>query len=380
MIRAERLLEELHAAGRSLLTGVPCSLLGGLLEACRAVPGARHVPATNEGDAVAVACGAWLGGRDAVAYLQNSGLGNAVNPLTSLAGTFRVPVLLLVTWRGDPEGPADEPQHARMGAITPALLEAMGIPWAVLPEDEAELGPALAAAAEHLDGAGTPYALLVRRGTIGGAPSTTPGTPADPALVAAADGAARVGEPVEPDAALRRVAAATERDAVLATTGFTGRALYALADRPNQLYMAGSMGCVSSLALGLALARPERRVVALDGDGAFLMRMGAVAAVGHARPANLVHVLLDNGVHDSTGAQATVAASVDPAGVARACGYRRVVCAADGDELEAVLREAREGPTFVHVRTLPRAERRLPRPAVAPDAVARRLRAWLASD
>jgi phosphonopyruvate decarboxylase len=185
---------------------------------------------------------------------------------------------------------------------------------------------------------------------------------------------------LDPDDALRTVqAAVSDGDAVLATTGYTGRALYALSDRPNQFYMVGSMGCVSSLGLGLAKVQPHRRIVVIDGDGAMLMRLGAVAAIGHERPSNLVHVLLDNGVHDSTGSQATLSPSVDLPTIARACGYPHIVGASTVEDLRVALRAATSGPSLIHVRTTPRSDRRLPRPTLTPEQVAERFRGWLSA-
>ncbi len=165
----------------------------------------------------------------------------------------------------------------------------------------------------------------------------------------------------------------------MATTGFTGRSLYALGDRPNQLYMVGSMGCASSFGLGLALAQPSRRVVVLDGDGAILMRMGALATLGYERPKNLLHIALDNEVHDSTGAQSTVTHSVDLAAVAAACGYPRVIRARNAAEVEDIVRTHGEPQelTFVHVKTVPGEKGDLPRPKETPVEVIDRMRAWL---
>ncbi len=171
-------------------------------------------------------------------------------------------------------------------------------------------------------------------------------------------------------------AGAGTTDAVLATTGFTGRALYALDDLPNQLYMVGSMGCVSSLGLGLALAQPRRRVVVDDGDGAVLMHMGGLAAIAREGPANLVHILLDNGVHDSTGGQ-SMSSVANLAEVAAACGCPRVLRVSGTDDLQALLRRRELGLTFVHVKTRPRASRKLPRPEIGPAEVAERFRHWL---
>jgi phosphonopyruvate decarboxylase len=376
MIRATEVLEHLRRAGFELITGVPCSYLTPLIDAVIDARDIRYVGAANEGDAVAIAAGAKLGGRDAVVMFQNSGLGNAVNPLTSLTFPFRLPVLVVTTWRGEPDGAPDEPQHEVMGAITPRLLELMRIPWELFPDAPGDLAAALARATDFMAKERLPYALVLQHGAVEAAATGRHRT-RERALTGSVRGSLGSAR-LDPDEALRAVATGLSgSDVCLATTGYTGRALHALRDEPNQLYMVGSMGCVSSFGLGLALAQPARRVVVLDGDGAMLMRMGAAAVIGHEAPANLVHVLLDNGVHDSTGAQATVAPAMDLAAVAHACGYpdvRRVASAAD---LAEAVRGARDGPVFLHVRTRPREDRRLPRPADPPAKVAERLAAWM---
>jgi phosphonopyruvate decarboxylase len=165
----------------------------------------------------------------------------------------------------------------------------------------------------------------------------------------------------------------TAATAILASTGYCGRELYAVADRPNQIYMVGSMGCVVPWALGLALARPDLDVLALDGDGAALMRMGAMATVGAHGPPNLKHLLLDNGAHDSTGGQATVSPRISFAGVAAACGYARALESEDLGEVAAWLEEPRlSGPSFARLWIRTGAPSDLPRPAIAPAEVGRR--------
>jgi phosphonopyruvate decarboxylase len=164
---------------------------------------------------------------------------------------------------------------------------------------------------------------------------------------------------------------------LIATTGFTGRELFALGDRPNQLYMVGSMGCAVSLALGLAIARPDRRVIAIDGDGAALMRLGAMTTVGYEKPPNLLHVVLDNGLHESTGGQATVSSGVDFCAIAAAAGYPSVAATADPGALGALLAECKAGLAFVHAPILPGVPAKLPRPTMTPAEVALRLRALL---
>lgn len=377
MIEARAFIEAARAEGFGLYTGVPCSYLKPLINQAIDDPGVRYVGATNEGDAVAIAAGAALGGVGAVVMFQNSGLGNAVNPLTSLNRIFELPVLLVCTWRGEPGGKPDEPQHAVMGAITPALLDLMGIPWAEFPDTPEAIAPALALAREAM-ALGRPYAFLMHEGAVAPQrlearpPTARPAEPPLPPYAWAPPAFSRA-QALE---ALQR--AARPDDVLVATTGFTGRTLYALGDRVNQLYMVGSMGCASSFALGLALARPERRVIAIDGDGAALMRLGALAALGFERPPNLIHLLLDNETYDSTGGQATVAADVDFANVARACGYPRVLRAPSLEALTDAL-EGSAGLTFVHAKIGPDPQTPLPRPTLTPAEVARRLQAWLAT-
>lgn len=382
MIEAAEFLRQATALGYRWYAGVPCSFLAPLIDHVSAHPDLTYLSAANEGDAVAMAAGAWLGGRASVALMQNSGLGNAVSPLTSLNAVFRIPVLLLVTLRGEP-GIADEPQHALMGRITPALLDTMEIPWARLPDSPEALGPALAKAHAAMEETERPYALLVGKGSFS-APAPSPAGAPPPRREPGAVPRARwqgpgARRPSRREALERVAALAPERDTVLiATTGHTGRELYALGDRPHQLYLVGSMGCASSLALGLALARPALRVIVLDGDGAALMRMGNLATIGAYRPPNLVHVVLDNEAHGSTGGQATVSAGLSFAGVAAACGYPMVW---EGDALslldEALGPTQGSGPVFVHLKIAPGAPAGLPRPSLSPVEARRRFMAHI---
>jgi phosphonopyruvate decarboxylase len=377
MIQAASFVNQARQMGFRLFTGVPCSYLKPLINYVIDAPGLDYVGAVNEGDAVAVAAGAELAGQRAVALFQNSGFGNAVSPLTSLNATFHISALVIATWRGEPGGAPDEPQHELMGQITPELFDVLRIRWEFFPRAEAEVGPVLARAVAHMDATRLPYGLVMKKGAV--APHALRSRPtARPLTSEALPAAAWPAERPARDEVLRRVqAAAGPTDAVIATTGYTGRALYALDDRPSQLYVVGSMGCASSVGLGLALAQPNRRVIVLDGDGAALMRLGALATLGYRRPPNLVHVLLDNEMHESTGGQATVSSSADLAAVAQACGYPRVVRAASLDECTRALQAGGTELSFVHVKTRPGANEDLPRPTVTPRQVAERFRRWL---
>jgi phosphonopyruvate decarboxylase len=381
MIEARDFIEAARERGFGWYAGVPCSYLTPFINYVVQDPSLRYLSMANEGDAVALIAGATLGNGGVpcgVAMMQNSGLGNAVSPLTSLTWTFRLPQLLIVTWRGQP-GVADEPQHALMGPITPAMLTTMEIPWELFPAERSALGAALDRARAHLRESGRPYALVMPKGCV--APYALEAE-ARPARRAAPVGAVLEPHRHAPDArssrraALEAVVANTPlaSSVVLAATGFCGRELYALADRPNQLYMVGSMGCVAPLALGLALARPDLTVVALDGDGAALMRLGAFATVGAYGPPNLRHLLLDNGVHDSTGGQATVSPSVSFAEIAAACGY---AAALETDEVTYIADWLRapaiSGPSFARLFIRAGTPHDLPRPSMSPADVKQRL-------
>jgi phosphonopyruvate decarboxylase len=375
MIEASAFIAAARERGFGFYTGVPCSYLTPFINYTIGSPELRYVGAANEGDAVAIGAGAELGGQRAVVMFQNSGLGNAVNPLTSLTHTFRLPVLVIVTWRGEPGGHADEPQHELMGAITPRLLELMGIPWALFPESAADIAPALDRAVAHMQAERRPFALVMRKGSVAEATLAAGPEREPPPDVARVPRRAPSAQRHSILSAIR--AAAGDRELLVATTGFTGRELYALGDTANQLYMVGSMGCAVSLALGLAIARPDRRVIAIDGDGAALMRLGALTTVAAERPPNLVHVLVDNGRHESTGGQATVSTGVDFCAIAAGAGYRSVAAEAEPARVQAALVDRTPGLRFIHVPVLPGVLKGLPRPSMRPEAVAERFRAAL---
>jgi len=385
MIEARDFVEAARERGFTWYAGVPCSYLTPFINYVLQDRSLRYVSMANEGDAVALIAGVTLSGGRGISMMQNSGLGNAVSPLTSLTWTFRLPQLLIVTWRGQP-GVADEPQHALMGPITPKMLETMQISWELFPTEPAAVGPALDRAMAHMNSSGLPYALVMQKGSV----TSYPLEPGADAIRTRVSRAAAVIEPrrLNPSErssrqeALREVVARTSPAsmAVLASTGFCGRELYAVDDRPNQLYMVGSMGCVVPLALGLALARPDVQVLALDGDGAALMRLGAFATVGAYGPPNLRHLLLDNGAHDSTGGQATVSPNVSFAEVAAGCGYASSLDTDDIGQIRQWLEmPPADGTRFARLVTRPGSPAGLPRPSITPVDVKTRLMQHFAS-
>lgn len=383
MIEAAQFVEAARERGFDWYAGVPCSYLTPFINYVLQDESLNYVSAANEGDAVALIAGVALGAsgvhkaRRGISMMQNSGLGNAVSPLTSLTWTFRLPQLLIVTWRGQP-GVADEPQHALMGPVTPAMLDTMEIPWELFPTQADAIGPALDRASAHMDSTGRAYALVMQKGSVAPYKLSKKGLSGvrQRALNERAEVVSFPGERVSRHTALQRVIELTPKEStvVLASTGFCGRELYAIDDRENQVYLVGSMGCVTPMALGLALSRPDLLVVALDGDGAALMRMGVFATLGAYGPSNLTHLLLDNGAHESTGGQATVSQGVEFARIASACGY---ALALDGDDLSVIDRlfEAKDidGVRFARLSINTGTPTDLPRPSITPEDVRRRL-------
>lgn len=375
MIDAHQFVQPAKRLGFDFWAGVPCSFLTPFINYTIGDSGLTYISAANEGDAVALSSGAVLGGRRAVAMMQNSGLGNAVSPLTSLNYVFRIPILLIVTLRGEPGRP-DEPQHELMGQITPQLLETMQIPWRWFPEQEQEIDAVLAEAVEYMDEQRRPFALIMRKGAVAESPLPPVegiGGLAEKADIEKPDQQSAMADKPSRHQVLSELIVQTDscETLVLASTGVAGRELFAIKDRPNQLYMVGSMGCVSALGLGLSLVRPDKKVVVIDGDGAALMRMGNFATVGAYAGDNFYQVLLDNGVHESTGGQQTVSSAIDFPGVAAACGYASVVQSCELDSIGPFLQT--RSPAMLYIQTSLGIPEGLPRPDIKPFEVAQRL-------
>lgn len=381
MLTAQRFLSRLADLGVGGISGVPCSYLAALFSH---LDSGRwpYVSATSEGEAVALAAGTWLGGGQGMALCQNSGLGNAVNPLSSLTAPFEIPLLLGVSRRGWPRG-TDEPQHAVMGAVTPALLALLGLDPVVLDDDPAAAQAQLRRAVERT-AARRSTALVLPRGVVAGPPHAGPAAPTGDAPGPAAPAGAGPAE-------VRRLSggpAATRSDvlgmhlelaagrATVATTGYTGRELYALDDRDEHFYMVGSMGWAAAIGVGFSAAA-GRPVTVVDGDGALLMHLGSLATVARAARAPFLHLVLDNGMHESTGGQRTHSDRVDFAAAAAACGYRAAWSCAGADGARTALTEAlatSAGPVLVHCRIAPGVSRPPPRPTVPLPELALRFR------
>jgi phosphonopyruvate decarboxylase len=375
MIQAKDFIESARKLDFKRYTGVPCSFLTPFINYVINDPNLNYVSSANEGDALATAAGAAIGGERSIVMMQNSGLGNAVSPITSLAWVFRIPMIIITTHRGAP-GVKDEPQHELMGQITKDLFDTMQVPWETFPTEKTEIEPALQRAVDYMQQHHRPYGFIMQKGTVS-SHDLKQSSIADISNRQSQRKQFKSTKEIENRGkVLEHIIKLTPENnsVVIATTGFTGRELFATEDRVNQLYMVGSMGCASSLGLGLALARPDLQVVIIDGDGAALMRMGNFATIGSYAGSNLTHLVLDNEAHDSTGAQATVSANVMFADIAQACGY--AVCY-EGTDLnlldELFAQNNTSGPRFGHLKIKTGTMENLPRPDLTPNKVLQRL-------
>lgn len=382
MIPASAFIEHVRGLGYSQYAGVPCSYLKPFINYVIDDASLGYIGATSEGEAVGISMGAYLGGRKTVTMCQNSGLGNMVNPLTSLNYPFRIPTLLITTWRGEPGRP-DEPQHVLMGQITHRLLETMQIPWLPFPTEEAQIASTMAKAEASMKERQLPFALVMSEDSVAGHELRSQAQ------------AQRVNTQVSqqlrhqlPQRMIRTEAlqaileSLTGNEAIIATTGKTGRELFTIADRANHLYVVGGMGTASAIGFGLAQALPKQPVVVIDGDGAALMKLGSFATIGYYQPANLLHILLDNESHDSTGGQQTVSGVVRFAEIAAAANYRRAESADDPAEVRALVRELRQqpGPSLLHIKIRPGSPKNLGRPTVKPHEVKERFMNFLTNN
>ena len=371
----------LEAQGYDFFTGVPCSMIADLIATLEAHPRVPYAPAVREDIAVGLAAGAWLAGRRPMVLMQNSGLGTSLNALVSLSLMYRLPALLLVTWRG--HAGRDAPEHLLMGEISPSLLEMIRIPHRVLSAktvaDDVAWGRA---ESERLS---QPVALLLPPGIL----ESPAHTGASPALAAIPAPPASLDDPIPAPRisrfeALRAAVSALTSEPVVHANGYICRESFAVKDRIENFYMIGSMGMASAIGLGVALAAPDRPTVVWDGDGNLLMSLGILPMIGggpvmgRGRPANLTHVVFDNAVYGSTGSQASPSRAVGLHRIARAAGYERATAVAGADELHAAVATAVAGggPSFILARVTGE-ERPSPRIPYSPEEIRDRFRSCL---
>lgn len=361
MIRPEFFIEKLRENGIDCFAGVPDSLLKNM---CAYITdhfdAAHNIIAANEGAAVGLAAGHYLAtGQPACVYMQNSGEGNIINPLASLTDqeVYNIPVLLLIGWRGRP-GVHDEPQHVKQGKVTTGLLNVMGINYEVLAKEEDKAEKQIAKALKALQNKDM-FALVIEKDTF------------DEYKLQNAE----VNDlTMSREEAIQTVAAALgEKDCIVSTTGMISRELFEYRAAMNQgherdFLTVGSMGHASQIALGIALAQPERRVWCFDGDGAAIMHMGSMAIVANKAPKNYVHVVFNNGAHDSVGGQPTVGLKIDLPAIAKAVGYKVTYSVDNKADLEAILKQVNgfESPALLEVKVKKGNRKDLGRPTTTP--------------
>ena len=379
MVSGAAFADSLERHGFDFFAGVPCSIIEDLLAVLESHPRLPYVAAVREDVAIGLAAGAWLGGKRPAVLMQNSGLGTSLNALASLALMYGLPSLLVVTWRG--HGGQDAPEHILMGAISPSLLDLLGIPHRVV--GAASLDADLAWAVTQMDARMQPVALLVPPGVVetGRSHAGPPDTIADEAPTPWEEPRPSLKPPrLSRLAALGAAVKQLGDEPLIHANGYICRESFSLGDRPQNFYMIGSMGLAPAIGLGLALARPRTPVVVADGDGNLLMNLGTLAQVGAARPANFVHCVFDNEVYGSTGNQPSPSGAVRLDRLAEAAGYRTIAGVAGAEEIAAALRSAlaSPGPHFVLVKVTTEAAA-VPRIPYAPPAIRDRFRASLAA-
>lgn len=362
MISPEAFYRILSNCGIDFYAGVPDSLLKSL---CAFITehsdDKHHIIAANEGGAIGLAAGYHLAtGNIPVVYMQNSGMGNAANPLISLMDkdVYHIPVLLIIGWRGEP-GRHDEPQHVKQGKITVPLLDAMQIRHDILTDDPAELDSQLKRVSSTLLTTHEPFALIVRKDTF------------EPYTL---EKSVSSGWRLPREQAIQLVTSRLGKDdVVVSTTGMISRELFEFREQRHEghahdFLTVGSMGHASQIALGISLFKPERRIFCFDGDGASLMHLGSWAISGTVAATNFYHIVFNNSAHDSVGGQPTVGASVDFPTIAKACGYRSILSVQTEEDLISAIEQfdTLEAPLLLEIKVAKGARKDLGRPTTTP--------------
>lgn len=362
MISPKFFIDKLETLGIDFYAGVPDSLLKNICAYISDNLDERHnIITANEGGAVGLAAGYHLAtGKIGCVYMQNSGEGNIINPLASLTDkeVYNIPLLLLIGWRGRP-GVHDEPQHVKQGKITTGLLNTMGINYDVLSKDEDKAAKQMEHAVSLIQSTNEAYALVIEKDTF---ESYT------------LQHEEKYPLSMSREEAIQTVAAATDvKDAIVGTTGMISRELFEYREKMHEgherdFLTVGAMGHASQIALGIAMEQPERTIWCFDGDGACIMHMGAMAIVASKNPKNYVHVVFNNGAHDSVGGQPTVGLKINIPAIAKAVGYKAVYSVDDKGALEKVLNEIKEmdGPILLEIKVKKGNRKDLGRPTTTP--------------
>ena len=367
MISPKFFYDTLASYNINFYAGVPDSLLKNLCAYITDHADASHnIIAANEGGAMGLAAGHYLAtSQIPVVYMQNSGEGNIINPLASLTDpdVYNIPVLLVIGWRGKP-GVHDEPQHVKQGKVTTGLLNVMGIDYTVLSKEEDKAEAQIKKAVAYMQATKQCYALVIEKDTFDNYQLSTVNSQLELSLFR--------------EEAIQTVAAALgAKDCIVSTTGMISRELFEYRTAKNEgherdFLTVGSMGHASQIALGIALEKQERRVWCFDGDGASIMHMGSMAIVASKAPKNYIHVVFNNGAHDSVGGQPTVGLQIDLPAIAKAVGYKQVYSVDNKEDLNKLLtssifhQTSSEGPVFLEIRVKKGNRKDLGRPTTTP--------------
>ena len=359
MIDCKKFYKTLASSKIDFFTGVPDSLLK---DFCAYVTDntsqERNIIAANEGNAIALASGYHLAtGKFGLVYMQNSGLGNAVNPLTSLADkdVCSIPMLLFIGWRGEP-GVKDEPQHVKMGKVTLSLLDALKMPYAILNDNYEEI---IKKAVLYFKNDKSPYAIIVKKDTF---------------QKYELKNQQKTDFEMNREEAIKIIVSLLSKDDIIvSTTGMTSRELFEFRESRKEGHekdylTVGSMGHSSSIALGIALEKPERNVYCFDGDGALIMHMGALSVIGQLEPKNFKHIIFNNFAHDSVGGQPTATSKIDIASIAKANGYARAFSAETKNEIVNSIKKisSMDGPVLLEIKVNKGHRKDLGRPTTTP--------------
>lgn len=363
-IKPTDFFHQLTNNGIEFFTGVPDSLLK---EFCLCVndnvSDLDHIITANEGNAIALAAGNYMAKKSIpLVYMQNSGLGNAINPLLSLCDpdVYSIPLIVMIGWRGEPKV-KDEPQHIKQGKIQLKLLESMEIPYEIISKEGNNYKKQIVRSIRIAESENRPFVLLIKKGTFGNYSSENQNIKNDF---------------MKREKALEIILEGINNNTIIvSTTGKTSREIYEIREKSIQSHQrdfltVGSMGHCSSIALGIALAKPQRKVVCIDGDGSLIMHMGSLATISSLKPNNYYHILLNNAVHDSVGGQETAAKNIDLSAIVKAIEFNKTFLALNINQLkEKILKlMSSKGPSFLEVKISPGSRKDLGRPSMKPIA------------
>lgn len=358
MIRPEFFHSQLASHNLDFFAGVPDSLLKSLCAYLSDnISPKKNIIAANEGGAIGLATGYFLStGKIPVVYMQNSGIGNTINPLLSLTDSeiYNIPILLIIGWRGEP-GVHDEPQHIKQGKVTIPLLDTMGIKSEILTDNEEMFPAQLNKAVQYMTETNNAFALIVKKGTFG--KYSLQKTEQNDFCLSREDAIKMVSSSISNNAA------------IISTTGMISRELFeSRVTHEKDFLTVGAMGHASQIALGIALNTPERDIFCFDGDGATIMHMGSMSIIGQMNPNNFYHIIFNNGAHDSVGGQPTTGLNIDIPNIAKNCGYKTIFQVDNQSDLQSILNSLSnyECPLLLEIKVKKGARANLGRPTTTP--------------